>query len=680
MRQKKNLFWLMAVLAAITFSVAGISNYILYKKAIAGQRERLEDTVGILAQLIEAVASPDPTFKYHDPEILLRVVLDQIQAPRFRGLGRTGEIVLARQRGDSIVFLTSRRRGIARDIEPITVKSRFGGPIQNALAGKTGTMVGLDYKGDEVLAAFEYISALNLGIVAKIDYSEITAPYIGAAAATGSIAALAMLAGFFLFGRLTNPILSALEASEKQYRTLIETLQEGVWAVDGNANTTFVNSTMADMLGTTPEAMAGKSIYSFMEAKEAEGVKSNLARCQKGVHGQRDIEFIRKNGSRLYAAVEMGPVFNEAGRFTGALAGVMDVSERRLADAALRTSEEKFRSVIEQSADGIVLIASDGAITEWNRGARKITNLRRKDVLGRPPWEIQSGLAVQDKRTPENEEKLKALIMDMLRTQQAHWMNRLIESEIELPDGTHKTIQALVFPIRSQSGAMACGIFRDVTELKKTEEQLKSLLHEKETLLKEVFHRVKNNFQIVSSLLNLQSHTIRNPQVLSVLQESRDRIRTMSLVHEKLYRSESLTGIRFDEYAKELAAGLFDSYGADPFKVSLKIDAEVVSLGMDTAVPCGLIVNELVSNSLKHAFPADWTKNGLISIRLRRERNGWIRLAVADNGRGLPPGMDVKEAQSLGLHLVTMLTEDQLGGKLKIEKRNGTKITIEFKP
>jgi PAS domain S-box-containing protein len=679
MKQKERLFWLMAVLALVTFAVTGVSNYILYKNAIAGQRERLADTAGSLAQLIESVANMDPSFRGSDPENLLRSTLERIQPSHFRGLGKTGEIVLAKRQGDSIIFLSNRRYAVSERIQPISLESRFAEPMRLALSGKTGTVVGLDYRGEKVLAAYEYISLLKLGLDAKIDFSEIRAPYIRSATVSGTIAALAILFGFFLFGRLTNPILAALEASEKQYRTLIETLQEGVWVIDKNAKTTFVNPKMAEMLGYQVEEMEGKSLFSFMDEHGVEAAKVDLERRKKGVLEQHDFEFLRKDGSRLFATLETGPVFDEKGRYAGALAGVMDITERRRADAALRISEEKFRSVIEQSADGIVLTDTDGMIIEWNRGAERILGLKRKDVLGRPIWDVQTSIAPAEKRTPEDSEKLKTMLMAFFRTQQAPWVNRLVEIGIVCPDGAKRTIQALVFPISSQSGPMFCGIFRDVSDLKQTEEQLKSLLHDKETLLREIFHRVKNNFQIISSLLNLQSHSLKNPQALSVLQESRDRIRTMSLIHEKLYRSESLTGVRFDEYVRELAAGLFDSYGADPFKTSLKIDAKEVLLGMDTAVPCGLIVNELVSNSLKHAFPQDWPKKRLIAIKLRRERDGLIRLTVADNGRGLPPDLDVRSTQSLGLHLVTMLTEDQLNGKLKLERKNGAKFTIEFR-
>jgi PAS domain S-box-containing protein len=679
MRQKQRLYWLMAILAAVTIAVAGISNYILYQKAIAGQRERLVDTVGNLAQLIGSVARMDPSLRGSDTEILLRATLERIQPSQFRGLGKTGEIVLAKQQGDSILFLTNRRYGISDKIGPISLKSRYAEPMRLALSGKAGTVVGPDYRGEKVLAAYEYIPLLKLGIDAKIDFSEIRAPYVKSAAVSGTIAAMAILAGFFLFGRLTNPILAALEASEKQYRTLIETLQEGVWAIDQDAKTTFVNPKMAAMLGYTIEEMTGKSLFSFMDQDGIASAKDKMEMRKKGVREQHDFEFLRKDGRRISVTLETAPILDEQGRFGGALAGVMDVTERRRADAALKISEEKFRSIIEQSADGIVLTDPEGILIEWNRGAERIMGLRRRDILGQPLWSVQLRMAPADKRTPEDAEKLKAVLMSFFRTQQAPWLNRLIETGIERPDGARRTIQTLVFFIQTQSGPLVCGIFRDVTELKQTEEKLKSLVQEKETLLKEVFHRVKNNFQIVSSLLNLQSHSLKNPQALSVLQESRDRIRTMSLIHEKLYRSESLTGVRFDEYLRELAAGLFDSYGADPFKIGLKVEAKEVLLGMDMAVPTGLIVNELVSNSLKHAFPPEQTKKGLVSIRLAREKNGTVRLSVADNGRGLPEDLDVRHTESLGLHLVTMLAQDQLNGKLKLERKNGTKFTIEFR-
>jgi PAS domain S-box-containing protein len=214
-------------------------------------------------------------------------------------------------------------------------------------------------------------------------------------------------------------------------------------------------------------------------------------------------------------------------------------------------------------------------------------------------------------------------------------------------------------------------VLRDVTDRKRSE-NLKQSLEEKEILLQEIHHRVKNNIQVISSLLQLQSHNVKDEKYKEMLKESRDRIRSMALVHEKLYQSENLANIDFNEYIKDLARNLRRSYGAT--RIALNVECDV-SLGIDTAIPCGLIINELVSNSLKHAFPGN--REGEIRI-VFHSLSGGIELIVCDNGVGLPDGMDFRNTESLGLHLVTILAEGQLGGEISLDKSKGTAFRITF--
>jgi PAS domain S-box-containing protein len=321
-----------------------------------------------------------------------------------------------------------------------------------------------------------------------------------------------------------------------------------------------------------------------------------------------------------------------------------------------------------------------GKVIEWNRGAERILGLQRRDALGSMLWDVQFKTALETQRSQEAYERLKSMFFDFFTTREASWLNHIVETEIQRPDGKRRTIQSIVFPIHLEHDFMTGNVIRDVTESKETETKLKSLVAEKELLLREVYHRVKNNFQIIASLLNLQSQSISDPQALSVFRESRDRIRTMSLIHERLYQTESLSGVDFGDYAHSLAIELYHSYAADPSKILLKVDAKKVTLGLDSAIPCGLIINELVSNCLKYAFPKGWEKKGLIEIILRQNAKGMVRLIVADDGRGFPEGLDIRRTKSLGLHLVAMLAEQQLHGKLKLERGNGTRFTIEFTP
>ena len=217
---------------------------------------------------------------------------------------------------------------------------------------------------------------------------------------------------------------------------------------------------------------------------------------------------------------------------------------------------------------------------------------------------------------------------------------------------------------------------QELTERKKVEAALKSSINEKEALLKEIHHRVKNNMQIVYSLLNLQSGRIRDKNARNILQESQNRIKSIALLHERLYHSKNLAMIEFADYIRKLVLSLFNSYGINQDVIKLNIDAESIFLGVDIAIPCGLIVNELVTNSLRHAFPSG--KRGEISIGLRSYRDKEYKLSVHDNGVGFPENLDFRNTESLGLQLVNTLVE-QLEGSIILKRKEGTTFGITFK-
>jgi two-component sensor histidine kinase len=215
----------------------------------------------------------------------------------------------------------------------------------------------------------------------------------------------------------------------------------------------------------------------------------------------------------------------------------------------------------------------------------------------------------------------------------------------------------------------------EVVERTRAEAQLKASLTEKEVLLKEIHHRVKNNLQIISGLLLLQSGYTRDREVLRTLQEARDRVHSMASIHEVLYQSGVLAHVDFAEYTHRLIDHLFDSYSIDREAIVPRVRVSKVSLNIDTAISCGLIINELVTNALKHAFPAG--QGGEIVIDLHTRDGGQVSLSVSDNGAGLPPDVEFRRAESLGLQLVAMLT-DQIGGTIELDKSGGTSFKIVF--
>jgi two-component system sensor kinase len=222
---------------------------------------------------------------------------------------------------------------------------------------------------------------------------------------------------------------------------------------------------------------------------------------------------------------------------------------------------------------------------------------------------------------------------------------------------------------------------REIEERLRAEEQIKASLKEKEILLQEIHHRVKNNLQVVSSMLNLQLGRANDRDIRDIFQDSRHRIRSMALIHEKLYRSHNLARIDLADYVRDLATYLFHSYRVSVATITPIIEVEQVFLGIDTAVPCGLILNELISNTLKHAFPSHWERpnghRGEIRIKLLAEEDHQVTLTVSDNGIGFPPDLVVSNIDSLGLRLVAVLV-DQMDGALEVHSGDGTQFKITF--
>jgi two-component sensor histidine kinase len=228
-------------------------------------------------------------------------------------------------------------------------------------------------------------------------------------------------------------------------------------------------------------------------------------------------------------------------------------------------------------------------------------------------------------------------------------------------------------PVRCNETVKTLVCLQDITDLKRTVHQLESALQEKTVLLKEVHHRVKNNLAVISSLFSMQADA-GGPEARLALAESHRRVHSIALIHEHLYNHEHLDRVNFSEYARQLVGQLHSAFVADPERISLTIDAEPVEVGVDRAVPCALILNELLSNAIKHAFPAE--RKGEIHITFRQSAPGYLELAIEDNGVGFPPG-GAQDPRSVGLSIVRILTV-QLDGSLEQEACSGTRMVLRF--
>ena len=325
----------------------------------------------------------------------------------------------------------------------------------------------------------------------------------------------------------------------------------------------------------------------------------------------------------------------------------------------LKESEERYRKLVEHSPDAIIVQAEGKIIVVNVAGVRLLGATSEEEVLGKTLFDFVHPDSV-------------ALVKER---------QDLLEKGVDLPFVEEKYIRLDGKIIDTEASTVGFSFYgksalltlaRDITDRKQAEEQIKASLKEKEVLLKEIHHRVKNNLQIVSSLLYLQSRKTSDDQVLSVLRESQTRVRSMALIHEKLYQCDDLANINLADYIRSLTSYLLNSYGVATHMVKLSVNVESAPLGLDRAIPCGLIINELVSNALKYAFPQG--RRGEILVGLLRDGVGKLILTVKDNGVGLPEDMDIDDTPSLGLQLVNTLVR-QLDGTIEVDRRGGT----EFK-
>ena len=270
---------------------------------------------------------------------------------------------------------------------------------------------------------------------------------------------------------------------------------------------------------------------------------------------------------------------------------------------------------------------------------------------------------------------LKEKYDDIFNTKNLPDEIKIQEREIIQNNGSIRNININNFFVEKSNPLMLCTVVQDITDRKEFENSLKTSLEEKEVLLREIHHRVKNNLQIISSLLNLQTVYINDEEALNLFKESQNRVRSMSMIHESLYQSRDLAHIDFSIYISRLSNELLSSYGVNINLISLKTDLENIFLDINTAIPCGLIITELFTNSIKYAFPHG--RKGIINIKFKRDKGDNFILEVSDDGVGLPDDIDIKQTKSLGMRLVNSLV-DQLDGTVEVDGSSGTRFVIKF--
>lgn len=336
----------------------------------------------------------------------------------------------------------------------------------------------------------------------------------------------------------------------------------------------------------------------------------------------------------------------------------VEVKTRQLTEKNLEL--EKL-SLVASRTDNAVLIASPDGQIEWvNDGFIRLMGIPKEKLINK----ILSEINVYTNINNEIREAIK------------NQHSRIFESNVTTYNIENLWISSTLTPIYDEDGTLKklVVVDSDITAGKNMQKQIETSLKEKDVLLKEIHHRVKNNLQIIISLLNLQTGYIKDEVTLKAVKDGQSRVRSMALVHEKFYQSDELSEIDFAEYIEKLCHYLYQSYGDKTDRIDVQIKGDKIGLDMDTAMPCGLLVNEIVSNAYKYAFPDQ--EKGTILIEFKKS-NGKMTLFIHDNGIGFPIEYDLEKSESLGMQLIQALTS-QLDGELKVSRENGTTFEISF--
>jgi PAS domain S-box-containing protein len=515
-------------------------------------------------------------------------------------------------------------------------------------------------------------------------------------------------------------IKKSLQKNEEELEAIFNGASSGIAVLDKTGKIIRINRRVKEVAGYLEKDIIGKR-FSLLKMFPARSIAKMISVFNKLRKGQDvppyEMELYAREGEKIIVEVR-NSILRKKGRFEGVIAILTDITKQRQAEAEVlkQSKNNELRAEIwKKSADPSLteekdliqeLLNTVGPFMDVSRAGYLPFNPERKAFVTELQWyKKEAGNSLGEDISLDIAKnffgrKYLEIPKDIDKIKRTSLLSKIIKHYASLKLKKHKIKSYLVVPYGDIDKPKAIFTFsecekeRKWTELEKrilsevvnivsmkaeqikAEQLIKTSLKEKEVLLREIHHRVKNNLQVISSLLNLQAQYLKNKQDLEMFNESKDRVRSMALIHEKLYQSQNLARIDFAGYIRDLIYRLFRSYEADPGKIDLKMDIDDISLGVDMAVPCGLIVNELISNCLKHAFPDG--KKGEIKVGLQSVNTNELELKVSDNGVGLPDSFDFRESESLGMHLVNILT-DQLGGRIELDRTGGTEFKIKFK-
>jgi PAS domain S-box-containing protein len=463
----------------------------------------------------------------------------------------------------------------------------------------------------------------------------------------------------------TKNILQALQASETRYRRLFETAQDGILILNAETGEIDdVNPYMIDMLHYSREELLGMKLWEVSPFKDTVLNRAAFEELQdKGYIRYKDLPLETKEGKPV--AVEFVSNVYKANGNKVIQCNIRNITERKELDRKLQEAVLFQQRLIDALPVPVFYKDSEGRYLGCNSSFEKFFGNKKEKVTGKSVYELSP-----KEFADLYHEKDRALLQNP--------GIQIYESTVKDRGGVvHNVIfHKATFSNMDGSVGGLIGAILDITDRKRAEVQLHASLREKDILLREIHHRVKNNMQVIIGLLDLQASSSGNPELMEMLNKGQSRIRSMALVHEKLYASKDFTRINLAGYLRTLSQDLFQSYKINPGKIDLIIQTDGVYVDINKAIPCGLVLNELISNVLKHAFPGD--RQGELQIIIREEKNTEMEIVVRDNGMGLPDDVDIHQPRTMGLNLVNGLVKKQLKGQMEVRRDNGTEIRIKF--
>jgi PAS domain S-box-containing protein len=453
-----------------------------------------------------------------------------------------------------------------------------------------------------------------------------------------------------------------LNVSERErLASIVDSSEDAILSKTMEGIITSWNSGAEALYGYKADEVIGKHVSILTPDEQLDEIPQLMRRLANGeVIGHYETLRKRKNGSLIHVALTLSPMRDEKGIIVGASAVARNITlEKRL-----RAERQFLGLIVEGSDDAIYSKDLNGIVLSWNPGAEKIFGYTPEEIIGKPVAMLTA---------PGNENQ----VPEILRQLKAGNRIEHFETQRKRKDGTLIHVSLTISPVKDDAGNIiaASSIAKDITKQKQAAMVIQAQLQEKQILLQEIHHRVKNNLQLVASLLELRSRGLENQAAKAAFADSIGRIRSMAMLHEKMYGSDIVGSVNFGEYIKSLFEPLAEAFNKD-LPINFVVDSDHFMLDLNRAIPLGLILNELLTNSVKHAFSSSKPPEIRVKIRTNMDK---VAMIVADNGTGLPPDVDLFNSDSFGFKIVRLLIE-QIEGQIKVQNSNGTvyEITLPY--